>query len=382
MQLIGSNQQNSGGSDGQEDVVITTISGVRTEITLLPHPTNGNTGDDPTGTGGGGNGSGNGVNPSGGGGLGHGIIAAIVVGVILTLALLVFVLRKRVRKQRAARHTRWLSGGENGQRSTFSSFGDLRASTFSSNSEEDNDTSNGKRHSGPFSDSMAVGPPTPTSARIIAPQMTQVTHTEITPPAIAVLSTGKRSSRISQISIGSSKSDGSDDSGVQWVELRPEVRCDDGDRLSPTDRWCLPSPISVRPFTPTESWSFPKPPTSRPTSRVCSGEIKGLVDPNPFADPVPQPPELPIGSLETVTKSFEPKGVAGLAVEIGDVVSILRLCDDGWGKVKVLRKNGSAESVQGLEGYIPIDCLRRKGNKDPLWVEATAKVDYTQQLNA
>lgn len=383
LQLPGSIQQDSD-SDGSEEVVITTISGVRTAGTLQPHPTNGHAGNDPTGGGGNGpiDGGGSGADSSGGRGLSHGIIAAIVISVILALTLLVFFLRKRARRGRAVHHTRWMPGGENGRRATFrSSFGYLRESAFGSTFADYNDDLSSKRSSGPFSDSMAVPPPTPDSAPSPNLQMTQVTHTEITSLATAVLSTGRRNSRISQFSIGSSESDMSCDGGMQqWVELRPDMGCNDNSRMSPTDPWFLPSSFSVRPFTPSEPWFFPKPPTSRPESTAYSGEIKGIVDLDPFTDPVPQPPKLPTGLLEMVTKNFEPRSMDELAVDIGDEVVVLRLFDDGWGKVKVL-KNGSTRSVPGSEGFIPVDCLKPKRSRDFLCVGVNAKVGYTRQVD-
>ena len=327
LQLPGPTQQDSdsGSSGNQEDVVLTTISGVRTEITKRPNPTNGNIGNYPTGGGDDGpiNGGGNGSNPSGGRGLTHGAITAIIIGVVLGLALLVFFLRKCARKTRTAHHTRWLSSDESGRRTTFrSSFGFARGSTLVPNFEDDDESLNEKRHSGPFSDSMAVPPPTPASASPPTPQMAQAIHIEIAPPTTVILSTGRRSSRISQFSIGSSESDMSDNSGVQWVEIRPNVGYNDNGGLSPTYQRDIPSPISVRPFTPTESWSFPKPPTSRAQSMLYNSEIKGLAHLNPFADPVPQPPQPPAGLLEAITKTFE------LRFENGDEASVFRSIPD------------------------------------------------------
>ncbi|KAF9783104.1 hypothetical protein BJ322DRAFT_135973 [Thelephora terrestris] len=275
VQLSGADQVDSDSGDpaNQGDVFVTTISGVSTTVTRRPQPTNGNPGSDPTGGGGSINGSGNGPRDSAkSGGLNHGIIAAIVIGAVLALALLAFFLRKRAKKRRAALHKLWLASSGNNQRATFrSSFGDLRASFFASDSEEGHGDPFSKRSSGPFSDNMAISPPSPGS-----PNMTQAISTEITPLALAVHSTGIRSSRNSQFSIGSSGSGGSDESGGQWVEVRTDV--------GPTGQWCLPSPMSVRPFTPTESWSFPKPPTSRGQSMVYTGDDKEPVDPDPFAD--------------------------------------------------------------------------------------------------
>ena len=106
---------------------------------------------------------------------------------------------------------------------------------------------------------------------------------------------------------------------------------------------------------------------------VYDGETKGSADPNPFADPAPQPSPQSSSSagllpVRVITRTFEPKGTDEIAVEIGDEVSVSRLFDDGWGKVKVLRRNGSTRGVQGLEGLVPIDCLRPKGSRDSLFV--------------
>lgn len=70
-----------------------------------------------------------------------------------------------------------------------------------------------------------------------------------------------------------------------------------------------------------------------------------------------------------MTRTFAPMAADELAVEIGDEVSVSKVFDDGWASVKVLRRNGSLESVQGLEGLIPIDCLRPKGCEKPLLMD-------------
>ena len=330
---------------------------MKTEVTQLPYFVNGSSGNGSTS--GGGNRSGSGGNSSGERSLNPGIIAAIVISAVLASAMVLFFLRKRVKKRRAAQQMRWLSGGEKGSRTTLrSSFGDLRASTFGDHSDGGCDGSNTKRHSGPFSDRMTVPPPTPASTDSPARQMTQVARPEIIPPATAVHSTGRRNNRNSEFSIGSLESGGTDSGDTQWVHIHPNLR---SGNVSPTDRFYLPSPISVRPFSPTESWSFPKPPNSRVGSSVFDRESKAFLGPDPFADPVSRPSSLGFSPVELVIRTFEPEAADELAVEIGDEVSVLRLFDDGWGKIKVLKRNGSAEAVQGLEGLIPIDCLRSKG---------------------
>jgi len=368
-------EDSPGGLNGSGNVVFTTVSGVKSEVTGLPHLSSGDGPTSETGNGlvnGDGDGSGDGTNSSGGRRLGTGIIAAIVVFGVLVLALLLFLLRKRVKRRRTVQRTRWLSSDEKGPRTTLrSSFGDLRASTFGYQPDDGNDTSSTKSNSGPFSDKMAV--PTPASENPFDPRVAEVTHPEITPPAIAVHSTGRRSSRNSQFSIGSSESGGTDSSEAQWVEIHHGVGY--LDNISPTDQFRLPSPISVRPFTPTESWLFPKPPNSRVTSIVMSRESRGSLVPDPFADPVPQPSYSGFPPVEMVMRTFEPEAGDELAVEIGDEVSVLRVFNDGWGRVKVLKRNGSAEGVQELEGLIPIDCLKPAGNKED------KNLEYTREIN-
>lgn len=356
VQLSEADLQNPNSEDfpgGSGNVVFTTISGVKTAVTQFPHSSSG--GDPTSEVTGDGNGSGNGTNPSVGGSLGGGVIAAVVVCGVLVLGLFLFLLRRRVKRRRVAQRTRWLSSDEKGPRTTVrSSFGDLRASTFGYQPGGGNDTSNTRRNSGPFSDKMAA--PTPIPANPSDPLMAQVTHPGITPPAIAVHLTGRMNSRNSQFSIGSSESGGTDVSDFQWVEIRP--RMEYRDNVSPTNQFYLPSPISVRPFTPTESWSFPQPPSSRVTSLVINPESKESLVSDPFADPVPQPPPSGFPPVEKVMRIFEPVAMDELMIEIGDEVSVLRVFDDGWGRVKVLTRNGSTEGVHGLEGLIPIDCLK------------------------
>ena len=350
-----------GGPDGSEDVVFTTVSGMKTEVTRLPQSANGGTEPGVNPISGGGNGSGNNANSSGRRSLGVGIISGIVICSLLVLALFLFFLRKRVKARREAQHTHWLSSDERGPRNTLrSSFGDLRASTFGYQSDDGDDASNAKRDSRPFSDMMAVPPLTPGEPS--DPQMTQVTRTKIASPAIAVHSPGRRSTRNSQLSIGSSESSGSDGSDAQWVHIRPDMRYRDS--ASPTDQFYLPSPISVRPFTPTDTWLFPRPPSSRVQSLVVDRGSKGTLAFGPFADSVRQSSSSGFQSVEVVTKTFEPVSADELGIEIGDEVSVLRLFDDGWGRVKVLKRDGSGQGVEGLEGLVPIGCFRSRENEE------------------
>jgi hypothetical protein len=307
---------------------------VRTEVTQVPHPGNGDPNSGSGSTGGGGDGptnssgdeSGGGPNPSGGAGLSPEIIAAIIIGAVLALALLVFFLRKRVRKHQATQRTRWLSSSEKGPRNTLrSSFGDLRASSLGHRSEDDHDNRNSNRYSGPFSDTMAAPPPSFASADSPTPQMTQFAYTDITPPPTAMHSTGRGSSRNSVFSIGSAESGGTDSSEGQWLEIHPDVRYSDRSEWSPADQFRLPSPISVRPFTPSESWSFPKPPTSRAEPFAWGDKNEGILSLDPFADPVPQLPPAGFLPVEMAMRDFEPKVVGDLAVESGDEVSVGRV---------------------------------------------------------
>lgn len=199
-----------------------------------------------------------------------GIIAAIVIGAVLALTLFVFFLRKRVKKRRTNQRALWLSSGGNGSRNTLrSSFGDLRASSFGCPSEDTHDSS----------------PASPT-------QMTQVAYTDITTPAAAVHSIGRRSTRNSAFSIGSAGTGETESSEDQWSRVFPDVRWSESNESNRSEQVPLPSPTSVRPSTISRSWSFPKPPTSRAESLVRGDESNS---PNPFVDPVTQLP--PAGSL-------------------------------------------------------------------------------------
>ena len=392
VQLFGPNSLSSdfnnpsGGSSGVENGAFTTISDVRTRVTNVPHSGDGvtNTGGGSTGggrgEGGGGDGSGGGGNPSDDGGMSPGVIAAIVIGVILALALLVCFLRKRTKKRRATQRRRWLSRGEKGPRDTLrSSFGDLRASSLGHHSEDGHDNLDSNGYSGPFSDTMTapfpglLPPPSPTL------QMTQVTYTDIAPLPAALHSIGRRSSRSSLFSIGSAGSYGTDSSDGQWSRICPDVRWSENGESDPTGQSPLPSPTSIRTSVPSRSWSFPKPPTSRAASLARNDESKGFLNLDPFADPVSQQPPAGFSLVEMVTTAFQPKAADELAVEVGDVVTVLNVFDDGWGKVKVLRRNGITEGVEALEGLVPMDCLSPRGNEGPLFVDTSSL--YSQQVN-
>ena len=387
VQLSGPNSLNSdfgnpsGGSSGLGRVSFTTISGVRTQVTNVPHSGDGVTNSRDGSGGGGGDGSGGGANPSGGKGSGPGVIAAVVIGAALALALLVFFLRKRAKKRRAAQREHWLSRGENDSRNTLrSSFGDLRASSFGYLSEDGHDNLDGNGYSGPFSDTMAVPFPGLPPAISPIPQMTQVTYTDITPLPTALHSIGRRSSRNSMFSIGSAGSGGTDSSDGQWSQICPDVRWSENGESRSTDQAPLPSPTSIRTSVPSRSWSFPKPPTSRAESPARGDESKGFLNLDPFADPAQHPPPVGFSQVEMVTTAFESKAPDELGVHVGDVVSVLSVFDDGWGKVKVLRRNGIAKGVEGLEGLVPMGCLSPRENEDPLFVDANSH--YTRQVDA
>lgn len=85
--------------------------------------------------------------------------------------------------------------------------------------------------------------------------------------------------------------------------------------------------------------------------------------------------------MEMVTRKFEPKDTDELAIEVGDEVSVLRAFDGGWEKVKALKRSGSMKNVQGLEGFIPIECLRSKGSKNLLFVSANMMIPGKLMLN-
>ena len=293
----------SGDSSGSGKVVFTTISGVQTKVTQAPYLGNGSTSEGGGGpaNGGGGGGPSDGASPSRGRGPGPGAIAAIVVVAVLALALSMFFLRKRAKKRRAVQHARWLSSGEKGPRR--STFGDLRASTFGRSFDRRYGNPNSRRYSGPFSDTMAVSTG-PSSAASSTSRVAAI-HGDITAPAIAVHSTGRRSSRNSEFSIGSVRSDETDNGEGQWLEMRSNVRYSANGESDPIDRLPLPSPMSVRPFSPSESWSFPKPPRSPPNHPVHSGEGRGFSNHDPFADPAPQLSPMGSPPVGTVTGTFE-----------------------------------------------------------------------------
>lgn len=76
--------------------------------------------------------------------------------------------------------------------------------------------------------------------------------------------------------------------------------------------------------------------------------------------------------MKVATRVFEPKT---------GTRCVLSVFGNGWGKMKVLRRNGVAESVKGLEGLVPMamGCLSPKENEGPPFVDASSQ--HTQKVN-
>ncbi|KAI9058227.1 hypothetical protein FKP32DRAFT_1554813, partial [Trametes sanguinea] len=135
--------------------------------------------------------------------------------------------------------------------------------------------------------------------------------------------------------------------------------------------------FSVRPFSPSETFSFPRPPQDDAHSRA-SGMMSGSDHPisSPASSPEPRlaPEENPFldfteiaaaagrpptassessahfAPVEMIRRPFVPTMDDEMAVNPGENVRIIKRFDDGW----AYAENAST----GMQGLIPIDCLR------------------------
>ena len=167
------------------------------------------------------------------------------------------------------------------------------------------------------------------------------------------------------------------------------------------------SPISVRPFSPTESWAFPKPPQGdesvRLVSQIRSGSVTNssqshespgfpaenlrgpsavaenpFAEPeNPFADPAsavawPESPTVPSAVVETVRRAFVPSMPDEMAVDVGDLVRVVRQFDDGWAVVQ-----NAGTDAQGL---VPLDRIHddEKGASGPAFLAKKRVSSYVR----
>ncbi|EIM80450.1 uncharacterized protein STEHIDRAFT_68168 [Stereum hirsutum FP-91666 SS1] len=125
--------------------------------------------------------------------------------------------------------------------------------------------------------------------------------------------------------------------------------------------------MSVRPFSPTESFAFPKPPDSNDANSTESGLVGDKDEDSPFSDEAASGESgyystrsIAPGEKMTIYRQFVPTLSDELAVEVGELVTVVQAYDDGWAKV---RKDG-----QETVGLIPLDCFRAKGEDVPAFL--------------
>ncbi|KAG6856427.1 hypothetical protein H0H87_004553 [Tephrocybe sp. NHM501043] len=370
----GSINPTTGGNSGSDSSTSGNLNSIPSSKAALPSG-NGLPGSTAvSGPNGASTGSSNASNSSGGisGGAIAGIIVVLVL-ILLAIALILF--RKRYMSRRTERINQWwekagsrASSEKDGPNNPVRSDG--RASARSSFA-----TTFDHAQTPRLSTSFDNVPPLPPMAEIrgqndgfllyspnsaIADSPVLITFDKAQAPLVT----------LNRTSVHSARSVASDGSGAQYLEVP------NGD----TNGQEVTTPMSVRPFSPSESFAFPKPPNKqsgdwssssvRPTSShtyysasQSTTDLVPTVPANPFSDPA-----LPVTEfeVEAVRRPFVSTRFDELSVAVSDSVRVMKLFDDGWALVEKLpsiedivhKKYNSASGVQGL---IPIDCLRAEG---------------------
>ncbi|KAE9403241.1 hypothetical protein BT96DRAFT_878875 [Gymnopus androsaceus JB14] len=109
--------------------------------------------------------------------------------------------------------------------------------------------------------------------------------------------------------------------------------------------------MSVRPFSPSEMFSFPKPPRNSVSSSAL------LTPPAHVHE---------FSESEIVRRPFVPSLDDELAVEVGDIVTLLRVFPDGWALARALEAK--------IPGLIPVDCFRQAGEDFPAFLAAAKRM--------
>ena len=337
----------------------------------------------PSGTSSGGPSSPSGtVNASSGShGMSTGIIVAIsVIAALLALMLLLCCVRRRAVAARVKRRRQWVVGGRSSADRDYSDKDGPAPGTQSNRSSFATTYDRGQLFTpnpNPFDVPVTVSVehmtqvwPSDLSGSItVVPAAAHTTESASSP---TYRSQGDRTSVHSASSAGSRPSS----QNSQYLVALPPAAATEG---SPYGLDCS-SPFSVRPFSPSETFSFPKPPrddTQSRASELVSGSLKSSMlgsafytaeeahspsaeNENPFADftEIVRPPSVATDNsvpqhfapVEIIRRPFVPSMDDEMAVKPGDEVRVLKRFDDGWA---VAEKVGA-----GMQGLIPIDCLR------------------------
>lgn len=269
--------------------------------------------------------------------LSNGAIAGIVVCSLLVLiAFLVMFIRNRLRKRRANRLNNWKG---------------LSSSTYDFGNTSQSNGMVSQRSSFATSYDIATAPRSSVDLPEI-PAMVEIRDTHA--PGFLAHPQGMNAPAV-LINL-----DNSTDNQVQSnVLVHPPPAMVAGNAnlylppspTSPTSRSSLsPSPMSVRPFSPSEMFSFPKPPRNSVSSSAL------LTPPAHVHE---------FSESEIVRRPFVPSLDDELAVEVGDIVTLLRVFPDGWALVEKVGNDNGKGKARALEakipGLIPVDCFRQAG---------------------
>ncbi|KAF8349627.1 hypothetical protein F5887DRAFT_947214 [Amanita rubescens] len=334
----------------------------------------------------------------------HGLSSGGIAGIVITLlivglATLVVMLRRRAIARRVKRRQQWYGQGI----ASTTPHGDNGSSRFGSIASRKTGTAAGTRSArSSFATTFDQSPHIPNFDGLLPPM----------PPMAEIRGEGlilgldmnsyTTNTNSKRDSAGSKNSTASDPN-AQYLFLPP---------ISQGNR-AIGSPMSVRPFSPSELYSFPRPPSEANRksedrvsafSQLHNNGHGGQVDDirlsdaaehpsvvegvDPFADPIAATvaTQPAVAEIEVIRRPFMPTLQDELIVATGDRVRILQTFDDGWTLVQKIPppvdKKGKARAVDEFDqGLIPIECLRNADRDQPDFI-AQKRVSSAGDLDA
>jgi hypothetical protein len=334
----------------------------------------------------------------------HGLSSGGIAGIVITLlivglAALVVMLRRRAIARRVKRREQWFGQGI----ASTAPHGDNGSSRFGSIASRKAGTAAGTRSArSSFGTTFDQSPHNPNFDGLLPP-MPPMAEIRGEGPFILGLDLNSYTMNTnSKRNSAGSKNSTASDPNAQYLFL-PPISQGNG---------AIGSPMSVRPFSPSELYSFPKPPseTNRESedrvsasSQLPNNGHSGQVDHvrlsdaaehpsvveevNPFADPIAATvaTQPAVEEIEVIRRPFMPTLQDELIVAAGDRVRILQTFDDGWTLVQKIPppvdKKGKAKAVDEFDqGLIPIECLRGADQDRPDFI-AQKRVSSAEDLD-
>ncbi|OSD07343.1 hypothetical protein PYCCODRAFT_1422105 [Trametes coccinea BRFM310] len=330
-------------------------------------------------------------------GLSAGIIAAIsVIVALLFLVLLVFCCRRRAVALRLRRRNRWFAAGSYNAAVSADDYRDGGSGTKSARSSFATNIDRGQMLTPappldlmPPANDMSQVWPSNLNGSITVVTVPPATRTVESAPSPTIRAAPDRTSLSSLSSSGSGGGSRPPSQSSQYQHLTlPGAAATEGSAYGHD----FPSPFSVRPFSPSETFSFPRPPQDDAHSRasgmmsgsVVSGSVMSAAfftaEDHPISSPASSPePRLGpeenpfldfteiaaaagrpttassegsahFSPVEMIRRPFVPTMDDEMAVNPGENVRIIKRFDDGWAYAE--------NTSTGMQGLIPIDCLR------------------------